>query len=268
MRKDKAGGSEAAAELTKLQALLKQRDAAVGALSAQLDAVRSKGGGAQVVPALLPRPLSRSNSEASREIGEENNAAAHRIKQLEVREGRGFGGRQQSSLGVGAGLAPSGTVLCSCDAMLFSAVVHPTAPPLILAAALQEELASAQSRLTEMTPRRLTRRESVEESGMSVVGGGGLSSFEANRVRSLRAEAESWKDRSESLMNQNRELQRQQQAADIEKARLADSAAMLSEKAAGLEAELRAAREQLASLRAGALLGRRGQGRGGPVAGR
>lgn len=40
------------------------------------------------------------------------------------------------------------------------------------------------------------------------------------------------------------------QAADLEKARLADSAAALGEKCAGLEQELKTARESLASLRA------------------
>lgn len=40
------------------------------------------------------------------------------------------------------------------------------------------------------------------------------------------------------------------QAADLEKAQLADSAAALGEKCAGLEQELKVARDSLASLRA------------------
>lgn len=42
------------------------------------------------------------------------------------------------------------------------------------------------SKLTELTPRRIDprRRESIEESGMAVVGSGaGMSSFDANRMR-------------------------------------------------------------------------------------
>lgn len=74
--------------------------------------------------------------------------------------------------------------------------------------------------------------------------------------RHIKAECASWRDRSESLMAQVKELQRAQQASDIEKAQLADQAAELSEKCGSLEQQLRAARESLVALRAVADQGR------------
>ncbi len=50
------------------------------------------------------------------------------------------------------------------------------------------------SKMTELTPRRIDprRRESIEESGMAVVGSGaGMSSFDANRLRCA-AQACTW----------------------------------------------------------------------------
>jgi hypothetical protein len=185
-----------------VQALLKQREAAVGSLSAALDAARARPGGGGAPPAVTPRgPLSRQNSDEEALVAELHEKAA-RIRELEG------------------------------------------------------ELAELKARAAQLTPRRPTRREEVEESGVAVVGGGGLSAYEANRMRALRTEAESWRDRAESLMGQVKELQRGATAADAEKAALADGAAALGERCAGLEAELRAAREQLVALRALADQGR------------
>jgi DNA repair exonuclease SbcCD ATPase subunit len=197
--------AELSATLGKVQALLKQRDAAVSSLTAALDAARARPGSGKVPPLALltPKgPLSRQNSDEEALVAEVTEKA-QRIRQLEA------------------------------------------------------ELAEVKSKAAEMTPRRLTRRESVEDSGVAVVGGGAsLSSYEANRLRTLTAECASWRDRSESLMAQVKELQRAQQASELEKAQLADSAGELSEKCAGLEESLRVARESLSSLRAVADQGR------------
>jgi chromosome segregation ATPase len=83
---------------------------------------------------------------------------------------------------------------------------------------LEAELATARAATAAAasaaiaSPRQLTPRER-EESGVAVVGEGSMSSFEANRLRSLKGECETWKGRSESLMAQVKELQRQQQAS-------------------------------------------------------
>ncbi|PRW33926.1 kinesin K39 [Chlorella sorokiniana] len=220
-RQQKGQSGELAVQLERVQALLKQRDAALVQLNSQLDAARSRPGSstgaAPVAAAPVPRaPLSRHNSDVNAQAQQ---AMADKLAELGVELGE-----KEKRI-----------------------------------ASLEEELAEARGKTTELTPRRIDprRRESIEESGMAVVGSGaGMSAFDANRMRTLRAEAESWKDRSESLMGQVRELQRQQQATDIEKAQLADSAAALGEKCGGLEQELKAARDSLAALRAVADQGR------------
>lgn len=161
MRQDKGQAGDLMEQLVRAQTLLRQRDAALAQLTAQLDAATARrtsaSGGAAPPP---PRPLSRHNS--------------------------------------GAG-----------DAALLAELADKASR----IKALEEELAEARSRIQVLSPRPLSRRESVEESGLAVVGGGGLSAHDANRLRALRAEGESWRDRAEGLMGQVRELQRERQVS-------------------------------------------------------
>lgn len=149
-----------------MQALLKQRDAALSSLTAQLENARGRPGSG-------PRPLSRSNSGVKGEVADNQ-----RLKQLEVRQNRGGGKLLCPSSDVLALLPPSAPTQTPCPPsnQRFPLAQH--------CSALQEELAFAQSRIAELTPRRPSRRESVEDSGMAVVGSGaGMSSFDANRLR-------------------------------------------------------------------------------------
>lgn len=66
MRQHKSQHGELAAQLERVQTLLKQRDAAVSQLTAQVDAARSRpgsSGGAAPLAAAPRPPLSRHNSD-------------------------------------------------------------------------------------------------------------------------------------------------------------------------------------------------------------
>lgn len=70
VRQQKGQSGELAVQLERVQALLKQRDAALAQLTSQLDAARSRpgssSGGAPVAAAPVPRaPLSRHNSDVN-----------------------------------------------------------------------------------------------------------------------------------------------------------------------------------------------------------
>lgn len=70
VRQQKSQGGELAVQLERVQALLKQRDAAVAQLTSQLDAARSRpgssSGAAPMAAAPAPRaPLSRHNSDVN-----------------------------------------------------------------------------------------------------------------------------------------------------------------------------------------------------------
>lgn len=172
-RRDRTQVTELTQQLAKAQALLKQRDAAVTSLGQQLDAAKARHSSAGG-PGSGPGTPTMLQSSAS------SLAALTPKDPLS---------RQNSDEG---------------------ALVAELAQKTARISALEHELAEVNARVAALTPRR---RESVDDSGVAAVGSGGsMSSFDANRLRSLRAEVETWKDRSESLMTQVRELQRQQQA--------------------------------------------------------
>lgn len=170
-RRDRSQVTELSQQLTKAQALLKQRDAALAALGQQLDAAKAR------------------NSSAGGPVS---------------------GPGTPTVLQASAGGTPKGPL--SRQNSDEEALVAELSQKTARISALEAELAEANARVAALTPRR---RDSIEESGVVAVGSGGsLSSYDANRLRSMRAELETWKDRSESLMAQVRELQRQQQARD------------------------------------------------------
>ncbi len=172
-RRDRSQVTELTQQLAKVQALLKQREAAVAALGQQLDAAKarhSSAGGPGSGPG-TPTMLQGSASSL-------------------------------------AGTTPKGPL--SRQNSDEEALVAELAQKTARISVLESELAAVNARVAALTPRR---RDSIEDSGVAAVGSGGsMSAYDANRLRSLRSEVEMWKDRSENLMTQVRELQRQQQA--------------------------------------------------------
>lgn len=216
-RRDRSQAAELSQQLSQAQALLKQRDAAVSSLGNQLASANVRHSGSGGATRAAPTP-SRQGSEEEALSGQLS-AKTARISKLE------------------AELAEAKSRLAKTGGAAMSALTS----------------APTSATIPGSTPRR---RESLEGEGVAVVGGGGMSAYDANRLRTLRAEVETWKDRSENLMAQVRELTRAQQSSELDKQQLSDSAASLSERCATLAEQLKHSREGLSSLRALADQGR------------
>lgn len=191
-----------AAQLAAAQHLLKQRDVAVTGLSQQLESARSRGNSrpGSAANSSIPTPtavlsaktLSRQNSDEEALHAELAGTEAQLFVELPLPPQR-TAERQRCAVC---------TCAC-CVCMCLAARAHRAPAPRLLSrppnnpgmmptyhtclagkerriSELEGELAATKARVASLTPRR---RESVEDSGVAVVGGGSLSSYDANRLR-------------------------------------------------------------------------------------